>query len=419
MNELVQSALDAANQGDKMKAFELLKEELGVNPSNIDALLALASLTDEPTSKRKVLNRVLSLEATNKTARDMMLELDRAEIHSYRSQVAPSTPTMAQSLSPSPVSAPISAPEKLSPAAQKPMVFRYSTVWLVALYLFSAFFCCMGLLVASQNVVNSLPTLVLALLFGLSALSVSSKVEVSDTGIRTGTLLSSAEIRWNDIASIKPSSTKRRLELVSNTGESVKVSTQVKGYNMIVELLRQKRPDLFTAAGAAPAQQSIFPARVDSSPSLSDSRPVSAPAFTETRTFQKSFIKQYGLLFMLIPLVFLFAWLALASAEARTASIISAVVCVLFMLIPFLQVGSIKVEPNKITIETFFEQKELAASEIKEIKMQAVRGRYGRVTNFVHIVPIEGKKYPLGGFPEGEEVIYGYLMNWWNTYQNR
>ena len=89
------------------------------------------------------------------------------------------------------------------------------------------------------------------------------------------------------------------------------------------------------------------------------------------------------------------------------------------MLIPFLQVGSDQSGTEQLTIETFFEQKELTASEIKEIKMQAVQGRYGRVTNFVHIVPLEGKKYPLGGFSEGEEVIYGYLMNWWNTYQNR
>lgn len=417
MSEIVQSALDAANQGDKKKAIELLKQELGENANNIDALLVLADLTEEPTSKRKVLNRVLSLEATNKTARDMMLELDRAEIHSYRSQVAPATVSMTQSTPPS--SSPGPAPQKLAATSEKPMVFRYSTVWLVVLYLFSASFCCIGLMVASQSLANSLPTLMLALVFGLSALSVSSKVEVKDTGIRTATLLGSSEIRWNDIASIKPSSTKRRLELVSNTGESVRVSTQVKGYEVIVELLRQKRPDLFTAAGPAPAGQGNFPARVEASPSVADSGPVSGPEFTETKTFQKSFIKQYGLLFVLVPFFFLLVWLAIASAEARTASIVSAVVCVLLMLIPFLQVGSIKVEPNKLTIETFFEQKELTAAQIKEIKMQAVHGRYGRVTNFVHIVPLEGKKYPLGGFSEGEELIYGYLMNWWNMHQNR
>ena len=90
----------------------------------------------------------------------------------------------------------------------------------------------------------------------------------------------------------------------------------------------------------------------------------------------------------------------------------------LVMIIPLFQVSTVKVEPNKLTIETFFEQKELAARQIKEIKMQSVRGRYGRVTNLVNIIPVEGKNYPLGGFSDGDEIIYGILMNWWNTFRN-
>ncbi len=89
------------------------------------------------------------------------------------------------------------------------------------------------------------------------------------------------------------------------------------------------------------------------------------------------------------------------------------------MIVPFFQVSAIKVEPNKLIIETFFEEKELSARQIKEIKMQSVQGRYGRITNFVNIIPLEGKKYPLAGFSDGDEIIYGFLMNWWNQYQSR
>jgi hypothetical protein len=87
------------------------------------------------------------------------------------------------------------------------------------------------------------------------------------------------------------------------------------------------------------------------------------------------------------------------------------------MLIPFFQVSAVKMEPDKLTVETFFEQKELGPRQIREIKMQSLRGRYGRVTNIVNIIPIQGKNYPLGGFADGEEILYGSLMNWWNTYQ--
>ena len=154
------------------------------------------------------------------------------------------------------------------------------------------------------------------------------------------------------------------------------------------------------------------------SPSVKNPSSV-ASTFTGAKIFQKSFIKQYGLLFVLLPMAFLFVWLGLVDADTRTAFFITAAVCALLMLIPFFQVSAVKVEPDKLTLQTFFEEKELRASQIKEIKMQSLRGRYGRVTNIVNIIPVEGKNYPLGGFADGEEIIYGYLMNWWNSSQNR
>jgi hypothetical protein len=89
------------------------------------------------------------------------------------------------------------------------------------------------------------------------------------------------------------------------------------------------------------------------------------------------------------------------------------------MLLPFLQVGAVKVEPNKLTVETFIEQKQFSARQIKDIKMEAVRGRYGRVTNYVNIVTKQGKNYPMQGFSEGDEIIYGILHQWWESYRNR
>jgi hypothetical protein len=143
------------------------------------------------------------------------------------------------------------------------------------------------------------------------------------------------------------------------------------------------------------------------------------PAITSTKIFKKGFFKQYGILFGLVPLLFLFVWLAFASPETRTASLVTAGACVLLSLIPFFQVGALKVEPNKLTIETFFEEKQLSAGEIKEIKMQSVRGRYGRVTHFVNIIPVKGKNYPVGKFNDRPEIIYEFLMNWWNNYRNQ
>jgi hypothetical protein len=71
-----------------------------------------------------------------------------------------------------------------------------------------------------------------------------------------------------------------------------------------------------------------------------------------TKIFKKGFFKQYGILFALIPFLFLLVWLAFASPETQTASLVSAGACALLSLIPFFQVGALKVEPNKLTIET-------------------------------------------------------------------
>jgi len=414
MPQSVQPVTEAIQRGEKHKAIELIKQALSVDPNDIDMLLVLATLAEEPSRKRQVLNRILSLEPTNQAARGMLLEMDRLEMRAVHSPPKPA-PEPEPAVPPTPQS-PLLAAKPSETVIEKPLVFRYSSIGLVVLYLFTIVFCCGGLLIASQNMANSLPSLGLALLFGLTALSVSSKVDVSESGVRSSTLLGSTHIKWSEIASLKSNAMKRKLELISGTGRSVSISTQVKNYSRAIEILRQKRPDLFGEPGVSSPQVKPSAQGYEESPStIGDHQ----PAFTTTRTFRKSFIKQYGLLFALIPMCLLFVWLGLASAETRVAFFVTAGVCALLMLIPFFQVSGIKVEPNKLTIQTFFEEKEFSAGQIQEIKMGSVHGRYGRVTNFVNILPVEGKNYPLNGFSEGDELIYGFLMNWWKGSQNR
>lgn len=257
-----------------------------------------------------------------------------------------------------------------------------------------------------------------ALLFGLTILSVSSKVEVNDAGVRASTLFSGAEIKWNDIASIKSNSISKKLELSSHKGKLVKISTQVKGYPVVIELLRQKRPDLFGEGVPSSAQ------RDRSAPGDGQSQSTPAPAFTGTKTFKKSSLTQYSItvvgFFFCLILVFLISSVHINWDFFAIFGILLGVVFgALLILIPFFQVGTVKVEPTKLTLATFFGEKEVSAPQIQEIEMKSVTGRYGRVTNFVSIRLVEGKNYSLGGFPAGEEIIYGFLMNWWNTYRNR
>ncbi len=452
MHQFVQSAIEAANQGDKNRAMSFIKEVLSANPNDVDAWLVLAAIVDEPKRKRQCLNRVLSLDPVNKLARDELFEMDRAEMGATppftpeedsvsQAEPQPEPRPSSQFINP-PASRPAptepkhislnwseekskakphAAPRPASkPRAGKPLVFKYSTFTRVITYVFSALFFC-SFLLALHDVALLLIPCGASLLTLPAVWIVSKQVEVSEMGIRTSHLfgLGAAEVTWNEIARIQSTSMQNNLSLITKKGGSVKVTTQVAGYPAIVEILRQKRPDLFGMAQPASARSNAFSAGVEDSPSIGSDIPAAAPSFSGTRVFRKNFFKQYGMLLFVIPLCFFAAWTAYSEPANRIGASIAAVFCLIFMVLPFFQVGSVKVEPNKLTVESFIEQREFSAREVREIKMQSVRGRYGRVTNYVNIVTDKGKNYPLQGFSGGDEIIYGILHQWWESYRNR
>ncbi len=454
MHQFVQSAIEAANQGDKNRAMSFIKEVLSANPNDVDAWLVLAAIVDEPKRKRQCLNRVLLLDPVNKLARDELFEMDRAEMGAtppfmpeddpvLQAEPQPEPHLSNQSIPP-PASRPaptepkhisLNWPEEKSkskakpqtapkpasrPRTEKPLVFQYSAVTRAIVYVFSALFSC-SFLLALQDAVLLLIPCGASLLILPAVWIVSKQVEVSEAGIRTSHLfgLGAAEVAWNEIARIKSTSMQNNLSLITKKGSSVKVTTQVAGYPAIVEILRQKRPDLFGMAQPASARSHAFSAGLEDSPSIGSDIPAAAPSFSGTRVFRKNFFKQYGMLLFVIPLCLFAVWTAYSDPANRIGALVAAVFCLIFTVLPFFQVGSVKVEPNKLTVESFIEQREFSAREIRAIQMQSVRGRYGRVTNYVNIVTASGKNYPLQGFSDGDEIIYGILHQWWESYRNR
>lgn len=628
MSELVQSAVEAAKQGDKRKALEFIKQALNSNPNDIDALLMLATMVDESTRKRQVLNRVLSLDATNKAAREMMLEMDRAEIHAdgkhspgisipksqpvsetrpasqdsisnqasttffdkprifrypagcmailyvftvisccgtlwfavfdwsysfaflvlflgmtltlgyflvtasskvetdgkgirvgswfrtiemkwdeiidlkidslrgnlilrsnigesakistniqgYRTimeilqeklpnlyaevissqkQPAMSSGGLASSYSstygenisatrpkgqPEPAS-PISTfppnmqtsmpvpiyPVETASVAQthgmtdhkdgKTIVFRYPARGRIGYFVIAAILGFTGLLLAAQGDVNCIPPLGMGLLFGLAALSNQSSVKVTESDIRVSNLLSKSEIKWNEIASMKSNVMGKKLELITDKGDALKISRQIEGYPALVEIIRQKRPDLFRAAQSPSVRKSVSGNDYEDSPSMNSSRSA-APVFAGAKTFSKNFFGQYGLFLLMLPLCITGPLLVYLNQD-WFAGIAIGLIGLFFMIMSLFSITQIKVEADKLTAEAFLYQKEYTARQIKEISMKTVRSRRGVATNFVNIQPVEGNEISMAGFPDGDEIIYGTLIDWWNTYKNR
>jgi hypothetical protein len=460
MHKLIESAIEAASHGDKNKAMEFLKQALTANPKDTEAMLLLAKLVDEPTRRRQVLNRLLTVDPVNLLARDELLKLDRQDMGAFRSEIAMPTlyrptaipspaapPKKAESQTPVPIERP-AAPRSLAqdssanhPTTQpvrvknlfdhwvvesptvkpqvaveldsysiieKPLVFKYPPLRRTVIYSFVAFFGCVGLLVASQNVLNSLPFLALAALMGIIAMAFSPIVEVSEAGIRASGMLSSSEIRWEEIATIRSMPMKRRLELSGADGKLVDVSTQVSGYPRIVEIIRQRRPDLFGASSSSRLQNNPFAVR--------HGKADSATSFTETKIFKKSFFAQYGIFFLMFPIFLVGVWAI--TAKDMFLGIGLCLVSVLFMSMSLFNFYQIRLEPNKLSIESFFTQKQFTAKQIKEISMKTVRSRRGTARNFIHIQPVEGTAIALAGFAQGDEILYGTLVNWWEFYHD-
>jgi hypothetical protein len=444
MDQLVQLAVTTANKGDKNKAMEYLKQAIASNVRDVDAWLVLSALVDQEDRKRQCLNRVLALDPVNRIAREELLKLDRAAMggtsipqtsilpEDKQTQVSVSQPVAASATSqlldssniqsdqsfatpPSNIKQPqtLSRPVASQKSIEKPRIFRYPILILVAAYSFGLFFACASIL-ALQDTTAFLVSCSLFLATLVSVWIVSAKVEVSEKGIIASRMfgLSRGQMGWGEIEQVRSIAGGQTLELIARKDSSLKVTSQVSGYPEIVQILREKRPDLFgMAPSLSPEGQTQFGGNDVKASNL-------APAFTEKKVFIKSFWRQFGSYLITVPLFLVSVWTVFTDEKYMIGALLLGGACLFMMISPFFDVSTVKVEGNKITIGTFFEEKVVTARQIKEIKMKSIRSR-SRVSHFTIITTEQGKKYSLGGFSEGSEIIYGFLFNWWNSCRNQ
>jgi len=288
------------------------------------------------------------------------------------------------------------------------------------MYVSVVFFGCVGVLIALQNVVSSLFFFGFAFLMLITALAFSPSVEVSAKGIRASGMFSSTAIQWEEIAKVKSNNMKRRLELSKKNGEMVNVSTQVSGYPQIVEIIRTKRPDLFGMGSKPQTQTSAFSSTYDNERMEDHGSVNPAQSFSGKRIFKKSFLANYGVLLLMLPICLVGGWFAITAStnENRFAGIGVILVGLFFMGASLFNINRVKLEGNKLTTETFFGEKEYTAKQIKAINMKTVRSRRGVASNFINVQPVKGSAISLAGFVEGDEILYGILMNWWSSYRS-
>jgi len=248
MHQFVESAIEAANQGDKSKATDFIKQVLAANPNDVEAWLVLAAVVDEPERKRQCLKRVLELDPVNQLARDELFEMDRLDMGgnpTYLPDIPPVSRVVPESIEPLTEPAQHARVQNPNSATNpKPLVFQMPLALRLSLYSITALVLVMSF-VAILNFKLGTFLLLFVLFIGLciAAWYYSVQIKISEKGIMVDTHIMQTRIGWNNISEIKINN--QGMELKRNKGKSVKIMGAVSGYQTIVETLREKRPDLF------------------------------------------------------------------------------------------------------------------------------------------------------------------------------
>jgi hypothetical protein len=239
---------------------------------------------------------------------------------------------------------------------------------------------------------------------------VSVVIEIDHSGINVSRLFGivRAEMAWKEIKECKLNALGQGMKIITYEGNVVEISAQVHGYPFIIDILRQRRPDLFHLTDV-PAEENAAQGRstipIGESPQ-------------GRKIFQKSFLAKYGPLLLLIPAVLIF----LGSVVTLQCLVAIPMGLILFLMwrstlhTPYL----LKIEGNRLSTRSFCKSLDLTSQQIKDIKMGATYNfKYlGWARRHIHVEMLDGNSFRLAGFVEGAEILYGFLKNWWSSHQN-
>lgn len=374
------------NSNESLIAARRINRALEKNPNDTNAILELVALgnTFPDTDRdrlRLLLNRVLSLEPANEKARQMLLELDRGELQTGYFQMA-AEPVV-----------PIAPPAMKAPL-EETLISRYSiihqglvypVVGLSLLFVLQAF----GDWVVFGCFAGGFLFLLIPVWF------VSAVVTVTPSGISMSRLfgLYRREAAWSEIESVEPGPLGAGLDLKLAGGRWLAISSQMSRYAAIVEILRGSRPDLFSLPGISPDGTGTF---------------------SGSKTFRKGFFGKYGMAFF----SFVFTVVFLASIPTIFFAIVLGIIIFLLWSAALNSVHTVTLDGDRLSARSFRARYELTAQQVRDIKIVTQYNRRGVATNMVQIDRLDGDEIVLSKFPEGTEILYGFLRSWWMADQN-
>lgn len=266
----------------------------------------------------------------------------------------------------------------------EPRTYRHSPFQLVMLLLiFGALTVGMVVSFDGADSISTLPFAVFfVLVFLFSLYSVTVKTTVSDDEISTQSLLGAKSLKWSEINRV--SGRGYSIKLHNLDGDiTVAPSSQLAGYNEVVEFIGNKRPDLFTPQ-----------------------------EFNEMSANWNGYI----LLAVMILFVAGTGFFLVTQTDAGSVVFIFFLIITLFIAYVILaRPQSLRLEGDTLFIKYFFNERSLRAGEVASINLEYTQTRNGK--NYFVRINLTSKKYMrISGVGPNLPVVFLVLRNWHRKY---
>src|SRR5688572_18964971 len=224
------------------------------------------------------------------------------------------------------------------------------------------------------------------MVFLIVFLSVTSKAIISEDEITAQNILGSRTLRWTEIT--RTSGTGNGIKL-HNEDTTVSLNPQLPGYEEIVEIIGQKRADLF-----------------------------SAQEFSEMRRGLGSYFVFFIIALLLGGIGMFYVTVADFSTDSLLSMGFIALFLIVFLWIFLASPQSLTLENNNLQVKYLLGEKNLSANEISAVFFTYTRTRRGGKRYYIALNSRDGKNIRISGLNIGLPVVYLVLKNWHKKYTN-
>jgi hypothetical protein len=265
---------------------------------------------------------------------------------------------------------------------KEPRVFKQSSfaiffILIVFIFILGVFFFVMN----TSDSLFLIPFLgIFVIMFLVITISLFSKVTISDDEISSQGILGAKTLKWTEIHRVSGRGTMIRLH---NFDEDITVSigSRMPGFQEIVEIIGEKRVDLF--------------------------KPNEHQEMSRSWLYMLSFIISGGTLIAAAG----FVYFTVDTLDWFTPLIVALVG--LFIIVSGLFAPqSVSLQDDELQVKYLFSQKMIQKKEISAIHLSYTQGRNGRKNYFIQINYSGNKSIRLNGLNPSLPVAYLVLKNW-------